>query len=277
MNSSGVSHPMTRNTKLGVSNTNPVLQASIWNRVAHERKSVGLEDEWSVIHETMLDLVRVRSGTNYLDIGCGGGVAGAMAVKRGAIVYGLDVSEVMIAIARRRVPSGHFEIGDMESLPFDDASFDAFTSCNSLHFAIDPVRALREMKRVAKRGALGGICSQGEKHEMDTWPVFAVAAEFLGAKFPDPFRLSEPELLESLVEEAGLTIVGNHKTLARMVHRTLQDAWNKHRVIGPIRMAIDDAGEEPVREAVFAALHPFVRNDGSVQQKVWYHHLTVTA
>ena len=112
---------------------------------------------------------------------------------------------------------------------------------------------------------------------MEHWPAFAVAQEFLGPKFPDAFRLSERGLLESLVEEAGLTIVGSHKTLARLVHKSLDAAWNKHRVMGPIRMAVDDAGEAPVREAVCAALQRFVQDDGTVEQNLWFHHLTVSA
>ena len=72
---------------------------------------------------------------------------------RGAEPFGLDASEALIELARRRVPEADLRVGEMESLPYDDDTFDLVTGFTSFFFANDMVAALREAGRVAKPGA----------------------------------------------------------------------------------------------------------------------------
>ena len=51
-------------------------------------------------------------------------LATQLAAKLGASVTGLDASEAELSIARERVPDGDFRQGEMEELPYADASFD---------------------------------------------------------------------------------------------------------------------------------------------------------
>jgi ubiquinone/menaquinone biosynthesis C-methylase UbiE len=44
-------------------------------------------------------------------------------------------------------------MGDLEDLPFADASFDVITGFNSYQFAANPANALREARRVARLSA----------------------------------------------------------------------------------------------------------------------------
>ena len=60
-----------------------------------------------------------------------------------------------------RVPDGDLRHGDIEELPFADGTFDAVTAFNSVQYATDPAAALREIKRVAKRGAGVAIATWG--------------------------------------------------------------------------------------------------------------------
>src|SRR5580700_7605066 len=69
----------------------------------------------------------VGPGTRYLDVGCGAGGAAQLAAGRGAEVSGIDAADTLLAIARERTPNGSFHIGDLETLPFDDAAFDVVT------------------------------------------------------------------------------------------------------------------------------------------------------
>ena len=103
------------------------------------------------LYETVLERMRVGRGTRYLDVGCGSGMAVQIAAARGAEVSGFDAAEAMLAIARERTPNGDFRIGDLESLPYTDRSFDAVTGFNSFQFAGNPVLALAEARRVVAR------------------------------------------------------------------------------------------------------------------------------
>jgi SAM-dependent methyltransferase len=103
------------------------------------------------VFEAVLQRTRVGPTTRYLDAGCGSGMAAEMAAARGAEVSGIDAAEAMLEIARSRVPAGDFRRGDLEALPYADASFDVVTGFNSLQYAGNPVAALSEAGRVAKR------------------------------------------------------------------------------------------------------------------------------
>ena len=74
-----------------------------------------------------------------------------MAAQRGARVSGLDAADALIEIARARVPSANFHVGEMEALPFGDCTFDVVTGFHAFNYAARPVVALAEARRVAKR------------------------------------------------------------------------------------------------------------------------------
>lgn len=97
---------------------------------------------------SLLDAVNARPGTRLLDVACGPGDASAAAVARGAHATGVDFAAAMVAQASRLHPAIAFRVGDAESLPFPDASFDGVViNFGMLHFA-DPDRALAEAHRV---------------------------------------------------------------------------------------------------------------------------------
>jgi ubiquinone/menaquinone biosynthesis C-methylase UbiE len=68
---------------------------------------------------------------------------------------GVDRSEAMIAIARRRspgFPNVEFAVGPAESLPFPDAGFDRVWTIHSFHHWEDPARGIAEVLRVLRPG-----------------------------------------------------------------------------------------------------------------------------
>jgi ubiquinone/menaquinone biosynthesis C-methylase UbiE len=104
------------------------------------------------LFEAVLDAAGARSGTRLLDVGCGSGLALTLAEERGAVPSGLDISPGLLEIARERLPHADLREGDVETLPFKDAAFDAVTGVNAFQFAGDPRRALREAARVTRPG-----------------------------------------------------------------------------------------------------------------------------
>jgi len=107
-----------------------------------------------------LEALRPEGGERVLDIGSGPGLLAAeMAQSVGAsgAVHGIDVSESMLAIARRlELPDVaapmEFAEGDACELPFGDATFDAVVSTQVYEYVPDIAGALREARRVLRPG-----------------------------------------------------------------------------------------------------------------------------
>jgi SAM-dependent methyltransferase len=99
-------------------------------------------------------------GSQKLDLGCGAGhLSFAVAPHVGAVVA-YDLSTEMIDIVtreakRRNLGNVSTQEGRVESLPFEDASFDWVCTRYSAHHWTDIRKALSETRRVLKRG--GGL------------------------------------------------------------------------------------------------------------------------
>jgi 2-polyprenyl-3-methyl-5-hydroxy-6-metoxy-1,4-benzoquinol methylase len=72
------------------------------------------------------------TGQTVLDLGTGTGVLARQFARQGSVVYGIDVSEEQIAMARRLAEDEgltvDFSVGPAESLPWKEATFDAATA-----------------------------------------------------------------------------------------------------------------------------------------------------
>ena len=104
---------------------------------------------------------KAASATNALtlDVACGTGDMAVELLKRGCSVTGIDLSEEMLAIARRKTAEANFQLStfnfqlaNAEALPFDDASFDAVTSAFGIRNFVHLDKGLAEMARVLKSG-----------------------------------------------------------------------------------------------------------------------------
>jgi ubiquinone/menaquinone biosynthesis C-methylase UbiE len=74
----------------------------------------------------------VRARARVLDIGCGAGIPLTMALSKAFDVTGVDISKRQIELARRNVPDACFIQGDVTTLDFSAASFDAAVASYSL-------------------------------------------------------------------------------------------------------------------------------------------------
>jgi ubiquinone/menaquinone biosynthesis C-methylase UbiE len=102
-------------------------------------------------------------GGNLLDIGCGTGLFVEKYIKNGGCGTGLDISEGMVAKARRRCPDCEFLVGTGEKLPFDDCSFNAVSSVLVFSYVRDPVAMLSEVHRVLEPGGSVALLTLGKK------------------------------------------------------------------------------------------------------------------
>src|SRR5262249_53486823 len=98
----------------------------------------------------------IRSGMQLLDVACGTGVVAITAARTGARVRGLDLTPELLERARENAYVAGVEIefreGDVEALPYPDATLDVVPSQFGHMFAPRPEVAVAQMLRVLKPG-----------------------------------------------------------------------------------------------------------------------------
>lgn len=127
----------------------PQAEVAAWFDATYRRK--GLRYLRSArAYPIFLQLLDARAGQRVLDVACGPGLLLAAARERGLDASGVDLSGEAIALAHRLMPGVDARVGNAETLPWPDATFDFVTCLGSLERFLDRERALREMARVAR-------------------------------------------------------------------------------------------------------------------------------
>lgn len=159
--------------------------------------------------EALLEICGLDATSRILDVGCGSGNTPSLIAKKyGSQVYGIDISEVMIAKAKERAQRQglterlEFRVADALDLPFEDDWFDVVI-LESLLTPLpgDKKQAMKEMVRVVRPG--GRLAANEGTVDPGSPPEFlAVLAEH-----PAIHGYFTPDTLRSLFEESGLEVV----------------------------------------------------------------------
>jgi ubiquinone/menaquinone biosynthesis C-methylase UbiE len=158
-----------------------------------------------LLYRSMAVVAEMPDGAAILDVPCGGGLAFRALDSRQRVRYvAADLSPGMLRRARqvaerRGLDQVEFVEADIESLPFDDASFDLCVCFNGLHCFNRPEAALAELARCLRPGGrlVGDSAIRGAGRRYDALiAVYSRAGVF--GRVPD---LAE---LGSWLEAAGL-------------------------------------------------------------------------
>ncbi len=105
-------------------------------------------------HFIVRELVGRNKTKKILDIGCNDGLLGRLLLADGHKVFGVDVSESALDLARERGLRVWRVNLETDRLPFDDGSLDVVTACEVIAHIYDTGHLFREVGRVLKKGGL---------------------------------------------------------------------------------------------------------------------------
>jgi ubiquinone/menaquinone biosynthesis C-methylase UbiE len=188
--------------------------------------------------DALMDAAGLEAGQRVLDVGCGCGattLAAAKEVGASGHAVGLDLSESMLDVARRRATHANtanveFLSGDVQVYDLGRDAFDVVLSRFGTMFFNDPVAAFSNL--AAALSDNGRLC-------IVTWQPF-VANEWLSVPFaallrygsmpnlgdgPGMFSQSEPKAIRATLEQAGFAKVTVAPSEMRLlVGRTVDEA-----------------------------------------------------
>ncbi|TVZ37705.1 malonyl-CoA O-methyltransferase [Alteromonadaceae bacterium 2753L.S.0a.02] len=154
-------------------------------------------------------------GQTLLDLGCGTGYCierllqqfPAITQPEGRI-HALDIAEGMLDQAQQKfselgvVEQIHWHLGDMESLPFVDDSFDGCISSLTVQWSENPSQLFDEMFRALKPGGWFAFSTLGPETLFELRSAWRMVDEFAHVN-----QFMALESIKSVAEQAGLQMV----------------------------------------------------------------------
>jgi SAM-dependent methyltransferase len=249
-----------------------------WNESGGDnfvRNQARLDAQIGPFGQVAIERGGVTAGERVLDVGCGCGDTTLQIAERvgnAGQVTGLDISEPMLAVAKRRareagVDHARFECADAQTAPLPSESFDCVYSRFGVMFFDDPVAAFRNLRgTLVPGGRLAFACWQPlGKNPWMLVPAMA-AAKVLpmpappepGA--PGPFAFGDDARVRDILEQAGFDAIAIEPHDSSMLlggSDGVDAAVDFILQIGPIARALSEAdpslrpaAAEAVREAV---------------------------
>ena len=190
--------------------------AEIWDKTRQRSWA-----EFDILHP------HLRWGDRVLDLGCGNArlrqFLDDKKIARGAY-FGLDQSEKLLQIARKRFPADHFFVGDLATkFPFGDQNFEVLTAIASFHHLLrarDQKNFLTESARVLKKNGIFFLTTW-RLPQRYFWPNFWRGRVFSG-RWIIPFGAEKRVRIYRKMPEKFL-----RKTLTKSGFRVLQSGTNE--------------------------------------------------
>lgn len=135
-------------------------------------------DEYFLAYMRKLE---AKPGDRVLETSVGTGLSFKY-LPRGVRLSGLDLSSEMLANCQRNLRLWQLDadlyLGNAESLPFADASFDVVFHVGGISFFHDQGKAIREMIRVARPGSLLLISDETEEYAKKTYEKIPITSSY---------------------------------------------------------------------------------------------------
>ena len=149
---------------------------------------------------------------SILDVGTGTGRAALLLARNGARVTGVDASDAMLAVARRRAADERveatFRTGDAHALEFPDRSFDVAVSLRVLMHTPDWRRCIEELCRVANGLVVIDYPSAFSFAVVES--IWRKLAQAVGGR-AEPYRVFRPRTVEDALARNGFRVRSAHR------------------------------------------------------------------
>jgi ubiquinone/menaquinone biosynthesis C-methylase UbiE len=171
---------------------------------------------WDYFGRRTIQLASLPIGSRVLDVCCGAGASAlpaAEAVGPTGNVIGVDLANNLLKSARakavqRRLGNIEFEVGDMLSIRFPPASFDAVVCVFGIFFVPDMARAVRELWSRVRPGGKLAVTTWGpnfcEPANDAFWCSIKNVRPDLYKGFNPWDRIDNPASLRKILDEAGV-------------------------------------------------------------------------
>jgi ubiquinone/menaquinone biosynthesis C-methylase UbiE len=226
----------------------------------------------------MLELTLPQPGERVLELACGTGGVGIAAAERvgpdGEVVLS-DVAAEMTAVAAAR--AGHLanvstRVLDLERIDEPDNSYDVVLCREGLMFALDPVGAAREIRRVLRPGGRVAIAVWGPR-ERNPWlgVLFDTVSAQLGTPVPPPgvpgpFSLDDADRLADVLRASGLDDVSVGELSVPLIASSFDEWWARTSTIaGPLAKrlaALPESAQQALRARLEVATQTYITPAG---------------
>lgn len=193
--------------------------AAYWDNNASRWRDLDLPSEDEV--RAVGSLLGCGPGSTIFDAGCGTGQWGVGLALAGYWVRGIDISPGMVAVAQDRAAkhglgteAATFQVGDLDSTGFPDASFDGIVCRLVLDFVPSPGLVLAEFGRILRPGGrlVLWVLGAASPVKREDWRRFLP-----GAPGPSVRNQLLPWEAEALLDALGWEIVSQAPGFERSV------------------------------------------------------------
>jgi ubiquinone/menaquinone biosynthesis C-methylase UbiE len=230
----------------------------------------------------ILELAEIRSGQHVLELAGGPGGAGLAAAEivgtQGSVVISDVVPEMVKAAASRARQRGLANVEtavlDIEAIDRPPGTFDVVLCREGLMFAVDPLEALSEIRRVLRPNGRLAFSVWGHQ-DANPWlgvvidAVTAVTGTVIPPPgMPGPFALSDQTALVALLEAAGFESVSIEELAVPLRSPSFESWWSRTAAVaGPVVRIIaglDASKRVAMEEDLRAATASYTTDDGLV-------------
>ncbi|MBY0401072.1 class I SAM-dependent methyltransferase [Myxococcota bacterium] len=253
-------------------------QIEYWNGKAGQTwvRSMDRIDGMMVpVTEALLERAAPKAGERAIDVGCGCGSTALELLRRGALVFGIDVSEPMLALAKERAKAEGFQgfafkRADAATQPLTP-DHELVLSRFGVMFFAQPVEAFRNIRTgMTPGGRLCFVCwqSMAENAWMSTAgqavvPFLTKPATAPDPRAPGPFAFADRDYLRGILEAAGFASIEIEDFRPKLhVGDDLDQAMAFQKDIGPVARALAELEGETREQALAAARAALARHLG---------------
>jgi ubiquinone/menaquinone biosynthesis C-methylase UbiE len=218
------------------------------------------------ITRALLERAAVKSGERVVDVGCGCGSTTLELLRRGALVFGIDISEPMLGLAKERAAAAGlkgvaFKRADAASQPFTP-DHELLLSRFGVMFFAHPVEAFRNLRTgITPNGRVCFVCWQAMSENAWMSTAGQAVMPFLSKpmtppdpRAPGPFAFADRAYLRGILESAGFTSIEIEDFRTKLhVGDDLDQALDFQKDIGPVARALAELEGEARTQALAAA------------------------